>query len=1095
MVASTSNHRFLTQDCSSGRENPSELKKGEQKLYSFYAPSLEAGDYTVDTTQKIIVPSEEKTIYGKQAFTVVAPRFTLPAGSIHSVYPSPGRTELAKTLPHVVLNDQHLPWERDALAMERELDEEQNKVPWLAVLVFTQEELRLEKEHLKRDSGIFPETVAIPPPPDPKAQPPPPPPPPEIPQNKTLAINMTIKDLLAVKQTSTPIRDLPSTEDEQSRTTDVIFIKKKLFNELVTAYGEDGKPVDQKCDKDGKPMKQYADVSRYKYLAHARQVSTIGMVIDNPDHEAFFSVVISHRVGPLNLKIPTPVVVHLLSIEGVGKMEFPITTDFVALSSLYSWTYTCLPASSMDILDSFKHLGITREMLRPPSEIINKVQPVEGELPKTNERVIQRMYDGYSLVRYLTQTGEETVAFTRGPLTPTTVKHPIRPDWGISTFGTDLQILDTELGVMDITYSSAWQLGKALALADHPFAAALSRVKSHVLDEAMSCSKVDAITEKYPGVYMKGTETLKSLMKTTMNLHRLFEENPAAGQASPSPPIATDDYSHGSDLIMQTFDSYCLDAAKKNSGSTEGDRPFDEHNTPKSTDWMVVFSWILDRMYLVNVPAHYLISDPTHLPPESLRFFHIDANWVDAMIDGALSIANHMQCYDSKIRTVIKEMVNSYLETSHQSKELLPQIPTYGFLLRSDICSQFPHLVVEVEMPGHPGAPLLYHKNLDKGVMLCLFDRVPSKHHFTTLTFTQPPHQQCFSAGDTLNESTFKMIYKEQYCKQDVRDTTFVWWDFGKSTKLVKGETSVDGPPVFRWGEDGSTRTLLFPPFAQAVFGSNNSPGPYPGAAMVGIQLGSAIYKLEIGLDAVGGGEEREKEKENSDGAKTKHGLRMVDIPPKSPVAQTEASLAPQKRALTRRRLKCCCAPATPTVDGFNHWEPRTYPRLADLPRFHYEVYSIQSPSRKLLMTNFNQDLVFSIVLKRAGGEQLKLERVVLDIQIGKMNPKCSPLLEAYEGPVKMLSNLRFNVLAQHSEGELSVTLLPRTQNRNVMVTHIREMSFLMSGAKVNEYTKSPTELSISVKEWYRDQKGEAELRPFKVKLYQKETLDPRTEQ
>lgn len=1083
MVADTpndTNHRFLTKDCSSGRENPSELTKGQQKLYSFYAPSLEAGDFTINTTQKIKVPSgEEKIVKSSQTFTVVAPRFTLPVGSIHSVYPSPGRTEPVKTLPHVVLNDPHLPWERDSLATKKESDGEQNKVPWLAVLVFTQEELRLDKEYLKRDSGIFPETVAIPPPPNPKAQPPPPPPPPEIPQNKTLAINMTIKDLLAVKQTSTPIRDLPPTEDELSCTTDVIFLQKELFNNLVTAHGKDGKPVEQKCDEDGKPMKQYADVSRYKYLAHARKVSTIGMVIDNPDHEAFFSVVISHRVGPLNLKMPTPVVVHLVSIEGVGKMEFPITTDFVALSSLYSWTYTCLPARSMDMLDSFKHLGSTLEMLRPPWKIIEKVEPAgkelgEGELPTPTTRIRQRMYDGYSLVRYITQTGEETVAFTRGPLTPTTVKHPLGPGWGISTFGSDLQILDTKLGVMDITYSSAWQLGKALALADHPFAAALSRVRSRLLDEAMSCSKVDAITKKHPGVYMTGPQTLKSLLKTTMDLHRLFEENPAAGQASPSPPIATDGYSHGSDLIMQTFDMYCLNAVNKLSESTEGDRPFDEHNTPKSTDWMVVFSWILDRMYLVNVPAHYLISDPTHLPPESLRFFHIDGNWVDAMIDGALSISNHMQCYDSTIRTVIKKMVNLYLETPHQKKELLPQIPTYGFLLRSDICSQFPHLVIEVEMPGHPGAPLLYHKNLDKGVMLCLFDRVPSNSEFTTLTFTQPPHQQCFSAGDSLNESTFRMIYKQAYPVGDVDDKTYVW-DSGKPAESVKGEVKVKGPPVFLWGDNGSIRTLLFPPFAQAVYDSNKSPDPYPGAAMVGIQLGSAIYKLEIRLNEL-----------MSDHAKTKPGLVMLDPPYVSP--NTKPVAPPEARGPSLiPRLKCSCSPATLPPDKLNYWKPETYPELAGLPVFHYESYSVQSPSRKLLMTNFNQDLVFSIVLKRRGGNQRRLEKVVLGIPIGDINGGRPQLLDAYDGPVKMLSNLRFNVLAQNSGGTLSVTLLPRTKSKGVLIKNINEISFLMSGAKVHRYPNLWIEVDISVDEWYDGQSGMSESNTFKVKLVRSE--------
>ena len=42
---------------------------------------------------------------------------------------------------------------------------------------------------------------------------------------------------------------------------------------------------------------------------------------------------------------------------------------------------------------------------------------------------------------------------------------------------------------------------------------------------------------------------------------------------------------------------------------------------------------------LYPVPFHYLIPNPALLPPESLRFFHLDDNWVDALVDGALSIA------------------------------------------------------------------------------------------------------------------------------------------------------------------------------------------------------------------------------------------------------------------------------------------------------------------------------------------------------------------------------------------------------------------------------------------------------------------------
>lgn len=1074
----------------------SELQQGQQKLYSFYTPSLEAGDYTIDTTQTIHAQSGDPDIIvqGRQTFTVVAPRFTLPAGSIHSMYPAPGRAEPPKTLPHVVLNDPHLPWERDALGDrgddEKEYDEKekyvkQNQVPWLAMLVFTQEELRLDRSHLKRDSGIFPSTVAI-------ATP-------EIAQNKTLAIKMTINEVLAVKNTATPISILfPSdvekysaTDVEKALTTDVIFLQSKLFNCLVTKYDEEGKPVNGQG---------HADVSRYKYLAHARKVSTIGMVIDNPDHEAFFSVVISHRVGPLDLKQPTPVVVHLVSIEGVAKMEFPITTDFVALSSLHSWTYTCLPAHSMDILYSFQHLGNTLGLLRPSWDIIKNVEPEENGLdekkpgektpPKPTTRIGQRMYDGYSLVRYITQTGEETVAFTRGPFTPTTVEYPLRPDWGISTFGTDLQIFDTELGVMDITYSSAWQLGKALALADHPFAAALLRVRAHILDEAMNRSKVAALTKRYPGIYKTRAQALQSLMETTVDLYRLLEAERAAGRLSrpPPPPIPPGDYSHGSDLIKHTFDLHSHAAAIELSRATNGEI-FHEHNEACSMDWMMVLGWILDRMYLVNVPAHYLISDQTHLPPESLRFFHIDRNWIDAMLDGALSISNHMQCYDSKIRTVIKKMVNAYFEapldtepdtmtsddagskTSDKPK-LLPQVPTYGFLLRSDICSQFPHLVVEAEMPNLLGAPIVYHKNLDKGVMLCLFDRVPSAD-FKSLTFTQPPHQQCFSAGDTVRRSAFEMIYKHPFSNGPVDENTYVW-DNPIPVELDQGEVNgqghgnmvkAKGPPVFLWGDKGSIRTLLFPPFAQTVFEFNkNQTGktftdPYPGAAMVGIQLGSAIYKLKIYL---------EKLMSETDPPTPDWSLKMLN----------SLNLGDEPVASSGRRQpdpspnpppKCCCIWTPSPLAELVHLTPKISSLWADVPRFTYKVYSVQSRSQQLLMTSFEQDLVFSIVLEYAGGNQMRLEKVVLDIPIGPVvNWEPPRLMESYDGSVKMLSNLRFNVLAQAGNDKLSVTLLPRTRTGDVVITHIDEISFLMSGVNVNVYHISEPKVNISAEEKYR---------------------------
>lgn len=41
---------------------------------------------------------------------------------------------------------------------------------------------------------------------------------------------------------------------------------------------------------------------------------------------------------------------------------------------------------------------------------------------------------------------------------------------------------------------------------------------------------------------------------------------------------------------------------------------------------------------LKGVPLTYLLTDAADLPEESIRFFHLDLNWTDALLDGAFSI-------------------------------------------------------------------------------------------------------------------------------------------------------------------------------------------------------------------------------------------------------------------------------------------------------------------------------------------------------------------------------------------------------------------------------------------------------------------------
>lgn len=1095
-----------------------DLKPGEQQLFSFFKPGLEAGIHTVNVKQDINVDGEKKSLPDSenlqipQQFNVIAPRFTLPAGSVHSTYPPSGHADHVETLPHIVLMDQHLPWERVASkVIPVPNDTPRNKVPWLAVLVFTQEELRLEEPMLNQ-TGIFSGTEILKFP---------------VTQATTLGINMKISDILKTKDTTSPITKLGDLD--LTAQTDVIFLKKELFTSLVTTYDDDGNP---------KTPQTAPDVSRYKFLAHVRNTNTQGMA-EACLTDGHFSIVVSHRVGPINITQPTPVVVHLISIEGVENMTLPIPTQFVALSSLQSWTYTCLPPSSLNVLEMFRDLGNTLDVLRAPMSIIEAVlkapERAVGAPKETIKelrsrergaaRVAARLMDGYSLVRYYTQSGEETVALTRSPFTPTTIPHPLT-DWKLlSTFGTDLQIFDQEAGVMDITYSSAWQLGKTLGLADQIFGAALGRVRTLVYDKGMNNAKAEALTKV--GGYQTQAQTLESIPKSVQTLIALPEGDLLMGEGKmldrwQRPAVETLNLSFGSPAVNFVKHAGGVMQTLARTTDGEGHEFYNEVNSPYSTDWMIVFKWVQDKMSLIGVPAHYLITDPSHLPRESLRFFHIDPNWVDALVDGALSVANHFDKQEDFIRDSIKVTINKYLATVNPKLGYAPQIPTYGFLLRSDLCSQFPDLAVSTTHTNR--APLLRHENIDDGVMLCLFDRVPSGPEFESLKFTQPPHQQCFSVGGYLHADELMTQYKTVYTNRKQGDPDHV-----PITQKVwkKG----DKKPVFLWGKDAEIRTLRFPAWADDVYESikagmnavvpesfddphpDDKTLPYPGSALAGIQLGTPVYWMQIELkdqaalkslvptDPLQPGPRSLKMMQArvpnpTDTVPASAGppipkaapLPMASLPPfgkrirPAPLSATappphfrflRTSAASHPSTPQPSRDPTTTVPKPPSQSQVYQLNPSPTPISDHDPagpvNFVCGIYPIDGFTANEIPTGgdttWGQDLVFSVVLASGGNNDLSLTELELAVPRGDVAH--GGLLLEYNGPgATMLSNMRFNILLQPDKNKLLLRLMPRSAGRMVHLSTIKEMSFLLSMVKVNQPKKTKI-LTIGMKMSY----------------------------
>lgn len=212
-----------------------------------------------------------------------------------------------------------------------------------------------------------------------------------------------------------------------------------------------------------------------------------------------FSILHSCRTGPTDIKAgkpPRPQIAHVISLEFVDEMDTPADDDMVALISLYSWNYLCQPPLSINFVDDMRAVGeqvkIQSSMLRCSDLTINnlhvKAQTLEKVVDdpdapgisikraKLYQKLIDRLSQGYSLVRHRYANGQVGVAFNRSPFAPVLVQTP--PGWPTSSSnGQAYQILDRDLGIVDVTYAGAWQLGRVTAVADMGFVAALLRLR------------------------------------------------------------------------------------------------------------------------------------------------------------------------------------------------------------------------------------------------------------------------------------------------------------------------------------------------------------------------------------------------------------------------------------------------------------------------------------------------------------------------------------------------------------------------------------------------------------------------------------------
>ncbi len=159
-------------------------------------------------------------------------------------------------------------------------------------------------------------------------------------------------------------------------------------------------------------------------------------------------------------------------------------------------------------------------------------------------------------------------------------------------------------------------------------------------------------------------------------------------------------------------------------------------------------TWMARLRLLEGVPFCHLVPDSELLPPESIRFFYLDREWTDTLMQGALSIGTvnsldreHMQTLHARIRDEVDTAERRVRMVGADAPGPAPAETITGFLLRSRAVSGWPALHVrayrseigrddaKVDENDPRRMRLLRLERLAPAVLFCLFDGIPEVVH------------------------------------------------------------------------------------------------------------------------------------------------------------------------------------------------------------------------------------------------------------------------------------------------------------------------------------------------------------------------------
>lgn len=408
------------------------------RLFDSHHPALTEGYYKISIDQKFSVDHNTPENYATRIdFNVAGERYSLDPTQVDSVFPPAGAMgDFSTILPHLCLNRSTLPWERTGNTPD--------SIPWLGLLLFTNEEINnpaqfmLESMSISAwEGGTTDDDVNA----DPIS---------------VIRLSRTLLD--SILPTYTEVRYLAHVKGEAGKEKAVIIGSRmpvKDTKNTVHLVSFEDRYVNGIFDKS---KLEFVSLKSWDFFCN--------------DH-----FIITKEIVKTCVNEDIKAALYALVDKQYFKRE-----DFLA--AIQSQTQLS-DGDKKDLLTKFEvaHLpSILKHLNRTPATL--RLSETDG-LPNLDHIPTSYIAAGYVPVSYQLKNGCDTIpAVYRGPLIPVSsevpdenlTKVPLRFSDDLFRFIEKNESTKTKESV-DISYSSAWELGKALALKDKNFSITLFQWK------------------------------------------------------------------------------------------------------------------------------------------------------------------------------------------------------------------------------------------------------------------------------------------------------------------------------------------------------------------------------------------------------------------------------------------------------------------------------------------------------------------------------------------------------------------------------------------------------------------------------------------